>query len=62
MSRPVKARTVKSYGRDVETLGRLRTALVLDSSVNQDVRARAIQHIDGLIEELSVLMVAAETG
>lgn len=52
MSRPIKTRTTKSFARDVESLGRLRLALVADPRIPSE-KIRAVTHdIDRVIERL----------
>ena len=49
MSRPIKIRKVKSYARDIESLGRLRTAIQMDGSLDGRAVTRAMQKIDETI-------------
>ena len=55
MARPVKKRVVKSYFRDIETLGRLRTALLQDTTCDWTVAKNAISQIDALTSSLREL-------
>ena len=52
MARPVKVRTAKSYTRDIETLGRLRTAILMDKSVDAVLAGDAIAKLDQLVKAL----------
>lgn len=52
MSRPIKKRNVKSYTRDIESLGRLRTAIMMDQSLDWAHANKSIQQIDKLIASL----------
>lgn len=63
--RPVKNRTAKSYTSDIQVLQRLRTALLMDRTVKQEVRARdaattAVTLIDDLCDKLIVLVDMCE--
>ncbi len=52
MARPVKARDVRTYARDVEHFNRLRTALLMDSSIDS-ARAKEISDkIDSIVADL----------
>lgn len=59
MARPVKRRNVKSYQRDIEALGRLRTALVMDSSLDWTLVKSTIENIDSLMRSLRDLSANA---
>ena len=52
MSRPIKKRTAKTYARDVESLGRLRTAILMDNSLDAVARGKAVVQLDKLVNEL----------
>ena len=56
MARPVKARGTEAYRRDIQTLTRLRTALILDKTANEVDAREAIRCIDALTETLAKLM------
>jgi hypothetical protein len=56
MPRPVKKRTAKTYRRDVEALGRLRTALLVDLEIDSDLRKQALDNIDTLIGSLAEIL------
>lgn len=60
MSRPVKARTVQSYRRDVEHLTRLRTALKLDAKLEKILVQKTCLQIDTLMNLLIELIRAQE--
>ena len=60
MSRPVKARTVQSYRRDVEHLTRLRTALKLDAKLEKILVQKTCLQIDALMNLLIELIRAQE--
>jgi len=55
MARPILVRTVRTYQRDVEHLGRLRTALRLDTTIDPAIADRAAKLIDKLTLELGRL-------
>lgn len=52
MSRPVKPRVTKSYARDIENLGRLRLALVVDPKLPPEKIRAGIHACDVLIDHL----------
>lgn len=52
MSRPIKKRTAKTYARDIETLGRLRTAILMDNSIQPAAMGKAIIQLDNLVKAL----------
>ncbi len=53
MAAPIKARTSKSYLRDVEILGRLRTALISDPNLPENAETQAlIRDIDAVVTRL----------
>jgi len=52
MSRPIKKRTAKSYQVDIERLGRLRTALLMDDSIHPAAMGKAIVQLDKLVTAL----------
>jgi hypothetical protein len=52
MSRPIKKRTAKSYARDIEALGRLRTAILMDSSIDAVAMGKAMVQLDKLVGAL----------
>ena len=56
MPRPIKKRTAKSYRRDVEALGRLRTAIQVDLDIDRDLQTNAITEIDTLITTLAAII------
>ena len=56
MARPVKPRGSKAYRRDIQTLTRLRTALILDKTASESDAREAIRCIDELTETLVKLM------
>ena len=56
MARPVKIRKTESYIRDIENLGRLRTALLMDYSLETKVMQEATKAIDTLISRLKPLI------
>lgn len=51
--RPTKKRTAKSYARDVESLSRLRMAILLNEGERGQ---KAVEGIDTLVKALIVLM------
>lgn len=51
----MKRRNVQSYKRDIETLGRLRTAILMDSELEHSEVKNAIRALDELISNLIVL-------
>jgi len=55
MSRPIKRRRVENYNRDVEALGRLRTAIMQDTSLDATAINDAITDIDRLMKSLITL-------
>lgn len=56
MARPIKKRTAKSYQRDVEVLGRLRTAIQIDGDVDFALQSKALENIDALIATLAAIL------
>jgi hypothetical protein len=56
MSRPVKRRTIKSYGRDIEHLTRLRTAIKLDRTLTNPLAETTCLQIDTLMSHLIELI------
>jgi len=52
MARPVKQRNDKSYLREIEQLGRLRTALLMDTSIEYARCNDTVKQIDKLISQL----------
>lgn len=52
MARPVKSRTVKAYGRDIEHLNRLRMAIMMDASIDSTKAHEVQAAIDKLIADL----------
>lgn len=56
MSAPIKVRTSKSYVRDIEALGRLRSAIMIDPSLRAASAAEALTRIDELIRALVALI------
>ncbi len=52
MARPVKSRDAASFSLDVARITRLRTSLVCDSRLDKEAVARALHHIDRLVDEL----------
>ena len=60
MPRPIKARTVKSYSRDIETLGRLRLAIYLDRSVSSELSTQALSQIDAFMGTLIKIIQATD--
>jgi len=50
MSRPIKRRNVKSYSRDIESLGRLRTAIIMDTTLDWTNASEAVEQIDRLVK------------
>ena len=56
MPRPIKKRTAKSYHRDIEALGRLRTAIKLDLAIDHQLQVKAASDIDTLTETLSRIL------
>lgn len=55
MSRPIKRRTAKTYKHDIESLGRLRTAILMDNSINPTMMGTAIVQLDKLVNALIAL-------
>jgi hypothetical protein len=60
MSRPIKKRTAKSYARDIEALGRLRTAILMDNSIDAVAMGRAMVQLDKLVSALIELNSALQ--
>jgi hypothetical protein len=54
--RPIKKRTVKSYTRDIEAIGRLRTAIYMDSSLERKESDEAVALIDKLVRRLATFV------
>jgi hypothetical protein len=54
--RPIKRRTVKSYTRDIEAIGRLRTAIYMDATLLQTESDEAVELIDQLVRRLSTFV------
>jgi len=52
VARPIVPRTRETYRRDVEALGRLRTAVQLDKQLKPVRVASVLKHIDALVTEL----------
>ena len=50
--RPIKKRTAKTYQRDIEALGRLRTAIRLDRKLDLTKSSRAVKDLDKLVDSL----------
>lgn len=48
--RNVELRSVDSYTRDIRSLLRLRTAILIDTSLDVADRAKAVEHIDALVK------------
>ncbi len=54
----VKRRTGKGYEREIQTLTRLRTAIVLDRRIDVKTHQLVIKQIDDLIQSVSDLIEA----
>jgi len=52
----VKRRTGKGYEREIHSLTRLRSAIVMDDRIETVVHARILNEIDALITSLSGLI------
>lgn len=50
MGRPVKPRTAATFERDLQTLAHLRTAILLDRTLDRSETRRAVDLIDQLTE------------
>lgn len=57
MPRPIKPRTRQTLRRDVETLGRLRTAISLERELPKVLTTKILGRIDALVEALSEAIV-----
>jgi len=55
MARLVKKRTPQSYRKDIDNLGRLRTAILIDRDLSADLVMEATKGVDSLIETLGRL-------
>jgi len=52
MARPIMRRNVQSYKRDIESLGRLRTAMLMDHTLDWTMVQKAVKDIDQLVRRL----------
>lgn len=56
MARPIRLRNAQGYQREIESLGRLRTALRLDAKLPGESVETTIKTLDALTDHLQTLM------
>ncbi len=56
MANAVKRRDGKGFEREIQTLTKLRTALVIDNTIDVETHKELLELIDALIEKLSKLL------
>ena len=56
MARPIQKRTAESYQRDIEAIGRLRTAILMDTSLDQKLGKSAVSSLDDSVEKLRAII------
>jgi hypothetical protein len=61
MARPIRPRTTKGYDRDIERLVRLRTAIMMDSSIDSARANELSTAIDKLATDLIKLAKSLPT-
>lgn len=59
--RPVKLRTPDALRWEIQSLSRLRSALLIDPDIDRDVRKRLDRKIENLMTELASLLRSRET-
>lgn len=60
MSRPIQPRRTKSYARDIEAIGRLRTAILTDAKLPRPIVLQVIKHSDALTTALTKCKMLSE--